>query len=48
MIFLIVYVGFPGQQRAKVAELTKFGRAVSGFNFLFMVCCLVIFLLLFF
>lgn len=29
-IFSIINVGFPGQQRAKVSEVSKFGRPVSG------------------
>ncbi|KAH9712433.1 putative pectin methylesterase CGR2 [Citrus sinensis] len=27
---VIIFAGYPGQQRAKVAELSKFGRPVSG------------------
>lgn len=26
---LVAFLGYPGQQRAKVAELSKFGRPVS-------------------
>jgi hypothetical protein len=28
-LFVILCVGYPGQHRAKVAELSKFGRPVS-------------------
>lgn len=30
LMILIIYVGLPGNKKAKVADVSKFGRAVSG------------------
>ncbi|XVF39752.1 hypothetical protein PTKIN_Ptkin01aG0057900 [Pterospermum kingtungense] len=45
---VVVFTGFPGQRKAKAAEVSKYGRAVSGYNCvpIYIYICMCIYILL--